>query len=86
MDKALLGVFVLGFFQSPEARAEDEKRFRPIDVFGLEYASDPQISPDGERVVYVRNFMDVMTDRRRSNLWIVDVDGSNHKPLTTGDG
>ncbi len=54
------------------------------DVFQLEYAADPQISPDGRRIVYVRSFMDIMTDRQRSNLWIVNADGSDHRPLTTG--
>ena len=33
------------------------------DVFGLELATDPQISPDGSRVVYVRNSMDILVDR-----------------------
>ncbi len=60
-------------------------RFALRDVFELEWASDPQISPDGSRVVYVRNFMDVMKDVRRSNLWIVEADGSDHRPLTTGN-
>jgi hypothetical protein len=23
------------------------------DIFGMEYADDPQLSPDGERIVYV---------------------------------
>jgi dipeptidyl aminopeptidase/acylaminoacyl peptidase len=63
---------------------EDAGVLRPIDVFQMENASDPQISPDGKRIVYVRNFADIMTDRRRSNLWVVDFDGSNHRPLTTG--
>ena len=62
----------------------DDGKLNLIDVFQLEYAADPQISPDGERVVYVRSFMDIMADRRRSNLWIVNADGSNHRPLTTG--
>ncbi len=62
----------------------DHARFRLTDVFELEWASDPRISPDGERIVYARNFMDVMSDRRRSNLWIVSTDGSGHRPLTTG--
>jgi acylaminoacyl-peptidase len=35
---------------------------QPMDLFSIEYASDPQVSPDGSRVVYVRNFMDVMKD------------------------
>ena len=56
-----------------------------MDVFALEYASDPQVSPDGSRVVYVRSFMDVMKDRRRSNLWIVGEDGTRHRPLTSGN-
>jgi acylaminoacyl-peptidase len=65
---------------------KDPGRLRLIDVFELEWASDPQISPDGEAIVYVRNFMDVMSDRQRSNLWIVRSDGSDHRPLTTGLG
>lgn len=55
------------------------------DIFNLEIASDPQISPDGKRVVYVRGFADIMTDKRCSNLWIINVDGTDHRPLTTGN-
>ncbi len=55
------------------------------DVFAIEYATDPQISPDGTRIVYERNFMDASKDRKRSNLWMVNADGSGHRPLTTGN-
>jgi acylaminoacyl-peptidase len=61
-------------------------RFQLMDVFHLEYASDPQVSPDGTRVAYVRNFKDVMKDKPRSHLWVVNVDGTGHRPLTSGDG
>ena len=54
------------------------------DVFELEFAADPQISPDGSRVVYVRNSNDIMTDRVRGNLWIINSDGSDHRPLLSG--
>lgn len=54
------------------------------DIFNLQTASDPQISPDGQRIVYVRQFADIMTDRRYSNLWIINADGTNHRPITTG--
>src|SRR5215471_7404099 len=60
-------------------------RLSPIDLFDLEIATDPQISPDGARVVFVRNFNDIMKDRKRSNLWIVNHDGSDLRPLTTGN-
>ena len=65
--------------------ANEPDTFKPADVFELEWASDPRVSPDGQQVAYVRNFMDVMTDRRRSNIWIVDTDGSDHRPLTSGN-
>ena len=52
-----------------------------IDAFALEYASNPQISPDGKQVVYTRNAMDIMTDRVRGRLWTIDTNGQNHRPL-----
>lgn len=55
------------------------------DVFDMEMISDAQISPDGSRIIYQRNFMDIMTDRKHSNLWIINVDGSNNRPLTQGN-
>jgi acylaminoacyl-peptidase len=55
------------------------------DIFNLELATDPQISPDATRVVYVRQFADIMKDQRRSNLWILSFDGKDHRPLTTGN-
>lgn len=65
---------------------DDPGRLQLRDIFELEWADDPQISPDGTQVVYERSFMDVMNDRRRSNLWIVSTSGDpeSHQPLTTG--
>lgn len=59
--------------------------FEPLDVFQIEHISDPQISPDGQHIVYARNFKDIMTDRNLSNLWIIKYDGSDSHPLTTGN-
>ncbi len=60
--------------------------FSMEDVFSLEWASDPRVSPDGSRVVYVRNSFDEMKDTRTSDLWIVDADGSRHRALTSSTG
>jgi acylaminoacyl-peptidase len=62
-----------------------DPRFEAKDVFELEWAASPEISPDGQRIVYERHSMDVMTDRRRSSLWIVGADGRDHRPLGSGD-
>src|SRR3954464_4019821 len=59
----------------------ESQRLHSLDVFQLEYADDVQISPDGSRIVYVRVSHDIMTDRTRRNLWIVNADGSNNRPL-----
>ena len=64
---ALLFGVCAGAADLPEAR-----RLHSIDVFQLEYADDVQISPDGSRIVYVRVSHDIMTDRARRNLWIVE--------------
>ncbi len=69
---------------SGPVQGQDPRLFQPMDLFGLEWATDPQVSPDAQRVVYVRNFFDVMTDRGRTNLWLVSADGSLHRPLTSG--
>lgn len=57
--------------------------FQPMDVFALEWASDPQISPDGTQIIYRRNGFDMMKDIPVGNLWIVNVDGSAHRKLTS---
>ncbi len=67
------------------AAADTGKAFESMDVFALEWVSEPRLSPDGRRVVYVRNSMDVMQDRKASRLWIVDSDGRRNLPLTGRD-
>ena len=46
----------------------DARRFSMEDVFSLEWASDPRVSPDGSRVVYVRNSFDEMEDIYEGNI------------------
>ncbi|MEO0559868.1 MAG: S9 family peptidase [Bacteroidota bacterium] len=65
--------------------AQPTTPFSTADVFELEWAADPQISPDGEHVVYVRTSMDRMTDRRRRSLWMVNTDGQHHRKLTMSE-
>jgi len=67
-----------------EARPGQAEPMALMDVFGLETATDPRISPDGSTVVYVRSGFDVMTDGRTSSLWTVKTDGSAHRALTDG--
>ncbi len=67
-----------------ELGAAQPTSFLAEDVFELEYASDPRVSPDGSQVAYVRRSNDIMTDSTRSNIWIAAADGSDHRPLLSG--
>lgn len=64
--------------------AAQSKGLAPADLFDLEYAADPQLSPDGQWVAYVRQWSDITTDRRYTNVWIVRTDGTGHRPMTSG--
>ena len=61
-----------------------DNALKNLDIFELEVAADPQISPDGATIVYARRAMDIMSDRGVANLWTINVDGSMHRPLVSG--
>jgi len=61
------------------------KRFTAMRVFDMEYATDPQISPDGKKIAYVRHSMDRMNDKDKGQIWMVDIDGDKHLPLISGE-
>jgi dipeptidyl aminopeptidase/acylaminoacyl peptidase len=50
----------------------------------MESVSNPAISPDGKQIVFTRTWVDKIKDQYRSNLWIVDVDGTRVRELTSG--
>jgi len=77
-------IFISILFSSQVFIAQNEKLpLQALDVFDLEWVSDPQISPDGTQVVYRRNGFDIMKDNSRGNLWIINTDGSSHRKLTS---
>jgi len=77
--------FITLLIVSISANAQ-KSNLEPLDIFKLQHISNPQISPDGRSILYERNFKDIMTDSNYSNIWIVNYDGSNGRPITTGMG
>lgn len=67
------------------ATAAAAERLTLRDVFELEYAGDPRVGPRGERIVYQRRSMDIMHDRRRSSLWLIEIASGEQHALTTGN-
>ncbi|MFB6279461.1 MAG: prolyl oligopeptidase family serine peptidase [Salinibacter sp.] len=81
MARKVLVFLAFVLIGTPAALAQDDP-FSRMDVFDLEWVESPQISPNGDRIVYVRRGMDVMEDRRTAALWLIDPDGTDHVKLT----
>jgi len=58
-----------------------ERAFTGRDLFNLEGAADPQISPDGSQIAYVRKSADIMTDKMRPSIWLIDVKTGRQHPI-----
>jgi acylaminoacyl-peptidase len=85
LKRLRIGCWTLLLLMAPLALEASEPRFMLEDIFELEFASDPQFSPDGRQLVYLRNFFDTNSDGARSNLWWMDLDTGEHRPLTSGN-
>jgi len=61
---------------------------RPItetDLFRFTWVADPQISPDGRRVAFVRVTVNEKKDKYDTAIWAVDAEGGRAaRPLTSG--
>jgi dipeptidyl aminopeptidase/acylaminoacyl peptidase len=90
---AVLGLLaVVATTQAPVPALAQEadpvtESLRTLDLemyWSLQTVGSPQISPDGSQVIYTRGWIDRSTDRRRSEIWIMDADGSRKRALGEG--
>ena len=72
---------MLAIAGSGGALAQTSTPLQPRDIFALEAASDPQISPDGQMIAYVRRSNDIATDQTQASIWLIASDGSGHHRL-----
>ena len=72
---------------APLAAQNGESRTLSLESYlDLESVSDPQISPDAQRIVYTRGWIDRVNDSRESSLWVMNADGSRPRELLDGSG
>ncbi len=83
MKKLLFWLFVFGFaIQLPGQLAKERLS---LDYYGdYETASNPRLSPDGKQVLYSRTWINLKDDRRETDLWIVNIDGSMNRFFLNG--
>ena len=70
---------------APAMAAEAGAGFDVHDLVTLRRVSSPVPSPDGSRIVFVLRTTDLEADRGRTDLWMVDADGSALRRLTTDE-
>jgi dipeptidyl aminopeptidase/acylaminoacyl peptidase len=59
--------------------------FSVQDMLAMERVAEPQVSPDGKRVVFAVSRTDLGANRRRSELYLVGSDGTGLARLTSHD-
>ena len=59
-----------------------KESFSAMDVFKIAYAANPVVSPTGDVIAFNRYYMDIMTDRRQNDLWVIDSNGKNLRQIS----
>lgn len=69
-----------------EEKTLTKRRLTSPDLLRFQMADDPQVSPDGTQVAWVRTWMDAAENRYRSHIYLTHIaTGATHQ-LTNGDG
>lgn len=88
MRRAILSlVTIIVVVSSSLAVVAAQQKLRVLDketFLEMESVGNPEISPDGRQIVFTRTWVDKVKDQYRSNLWIVDVEGTRVRQLTEG--
>ena len=78
----LLAAFLLPTALS--AQNEPDGTLKLVTYLDWEWVANPQISPDGSQIIYTRSWVDKINDRRASEVYIMNADGSRKRRLTDG--
>ncbi len=83
-SRLVLAMMIL-FMGFTPARGEDAQThpFSVHDMLAMERVSSPAASPDGSTLAFSVRTTDLEANRGRSDLWTVNLDGSNLRQLTT---
>ncbi|NNF33004.1 MAG: hypothetical protein HKN68_02790 [Saprospiraceae bacterium] len=62
-----------------------EKERLSLEHYGdYEWTSSPQISPDGTQILYSRTWINLKDDKRETDQWIVNADGTLNRFFLNG--
>jgi dipeptidyl aminopeptidase/acylaminoacyl peptidase len=72
------------FAPAVSAQQSNNNKLTLMDYLEWEGVGQPQYSPDGTQIIYSRNWIDKVNDRRASSLFIMSADGSKPRKLLDG--
>ena len=61
------------------------RRLEPQDLYAIQLVEDPQITPDGEQIAYVKAKIDRTTYEYHRNIWVTSASGTPGRRFTAGD-
>jgi dipeptidyl aminopeptidase/acylaminoacyl peptidase len=80
---ALLLLALLALVAAP-AQAQTPRAMTLIDFLNVPRLADPQLSPDGKQILFVRSDVDWKANKRIAHIWRINADGSGLVQMTSG--
>ena len=74
--KIIFIAFLFAFVCGAHAQIDNSRKLSLELFLDWEYVLNPQISPDGQQIVYTRRWTDKVNDRFENEIWIMNSDGS----------
>ncbi len=65
--------------------SQEKRLITAEDLYDLQIVSDPQISPDGEYIIFYVQRVDEKTEKKYTNLWLAATKNGNPRQFTYGD-
>ena len=76
---------LMATFATCAVRAQGGRPMAVDDLLAAIRIADPQLSPDGRTVIYLRTTTDLKSGRRNADIWRVPADGGTPHELIAGE-
>lgn len=78
-------IALLTFLVLPIMLSAQKKDRLSLDLYkDYEWTSNPKLSPDGKQILYSRTWINLIDDKRETDLWIMNSDGSMNRFFLNG--
>ena len=84
--KKFIQILAVVFLCSNTITAQEKRPIGPTDIYRYQHIADPQVSPEGNWVLYTLTSVDTVKDKRNKDIWMISWDGKDNVQLTNGPG